>query len=150
MPKLDLADPALVRSAGSNYPVPYDAAPAGRVALRLGRLAGLADFGASLVTVPPGAWSSQRHWHPEDDELLWMVTGELVLIEEDARTILRAGDCAAFPKAHANGHHLVNESAADATFLAVGANKSGTVYPGIDLRHDAGEQRYRHLDGTPY
>ena len=150
MPKLDLADPALVRDVGSRYPAPYDEPLAGRAVLRLGRLAGLSDFGATLVTVPPGLWSSQRHWHPEDDELLWMVAGELVLVEEDARTILRAGDCAAFPKASANGHHLVNESDADATFLAIGENKGGTVYPGIDLCHEAGEQRYRHADGTPY
>ena len=150
MPKLDFADPALVRSVGSRYPAPYDEALAGRVVLRLGRLAGLVDFGASLVTVPPGVWSSQRHWHPADDELLWMVAGELVLVEEEARTILCAGDCAAFPKASGNGHHLINESGADAIFLAVGANKGGTVYPGIDLRHDAGEQLYRHGDGTPY
>ena len=116
----------------------------------LGAAAGLEDFGVNLVTVPPGAWSSQRHWHDADDEFLWMVDGELVLIEDQGRTVMRAGDMAAFPKNSGNGHHLVNESDADARFVVIGANKGGTSYPDIDLEAKAGEEGYRHKDGTPY
>ena len=148
MPKLDRDDPALPRYLGGDYPAPFDTAVAGLRTLRLGGM--LADFGVSLVTVPPGAWSSQRHWHPEDDEFVWIVSGALMLVEEGTRTPMAPGDCAIFPKASANGHHLVNESAADATLIAVGANRGGTVYPDIDLRQDAGEETYRHKDGTAY
>ncbi len=150
MPKLDLDSPAMPTRSGSDYPPPLDAPVRARHSFRLGAAAGLNDFGVNLLTVPPGTWSSQRHWHEADDEFLVMVEGELVLIEDSGRTVMRTGDCAAFPKNAGDGHHLVNESDAPARFVVVGANKGGTTYPDIDLLHVAGEQGYRHKDGTPY
>ena len=81
---------------------------------------GLTDFGVSHVTLKPGAWSSQRHWHDGEDEFLVMLEGEAVLVEDDGRTILRPGDCAAWPKGSTNGHHLINESDRDCVFVVVG------------------------------
>ena len=150
MPKLDLDSSAMLTRSGTRYPPPFDSPNTGRSWVRLGASAGLEDFGVNLVTVPPGVWSSQRHWHEADDEFLWMVEGELVLIEDAGRTVMRAGDCAAFPKNSGDGHHLINESDAPARFIVVGANKGGATYPDIDLLHVAGEQLYRHRDGAPY
>ncbi len=150
MPKLDLDSPAMPTRLGSGYPPPFDASVRARHALRLVAPAGLEDFGVNLVTVPPGVWSSQRHWHEADDEFLVMVEGELVLIENAGRAVMRPGDCAAFPKNSGDGHHLINESDKPARFIVIGASKGGTTYPDIDLLHVAGEQGYRHKDGTPY
>ena len=150
MPKVDLADPTVPVRNGSDYPPPFDVPVALRRASRIGAAAGLADFGVNVLTIPPGAWSSQRHWHEADDEFLVMLSGELVLVEDGGRTAMRAGDLAVFPKNNGNGHHLINESGADARFVVVGANKGGTTYPDIDLLHVGGEEDYRHADGRPY
>jgi len=132
MPKVDLAAHPLVSRTG--YPAPHDAAVAGRHVARLGPAAGLGDFGVSHVRLDPGAWSSQRHWHEAEDEVVVMLEGEAVLVEEDARTMLRAGDIATFAKGVANGHHLVNESDRPARFLAFGRVPAGAChYPDIDL-----------------
>lgn len=148
MPKID--PERCAEANGTLYPEPYRERVRPRRARRLGPASGLTDFGASLVTLPPGAWSSQRHWHEEDDELLVMLSGAAVLIEDAGRTALRPGDIVAWPKNSGDGHHLVNESDGDATFLVVGANKGGAVYPDIDLLMHPGEGFYRHRDGTPY
>jgi uncharacterized cupin superfamily protein len=149
MPKIDLDDPDLPRRSGTRYPGAYGDPCRARSWIQLGQAGGLTDFGANLVTVPPGSWSSQRHAHEIDDEFLMMIEGELVLIEDAGRTPLRAGDFAAFPMG-TNGHHLVNESAVDARFLVIGANKGGATYPDIDLLFAAGVEGYLHTDGTPY
>ena len=109
----------------TGYPVPYDTAVAGRHYRRVGDFAGLADFGASHVVLKPGAASSQRHWHQDEDELVVIVAGEAVLIEDDTRTPMRPGDLAVFPKGAANGHHFVNEGAEDCVLVAVG-RKAGS------------------------
>ena len=75
------------------------------------------DFGANLMRLPPGNWSSQRHWHSHEDEFVFVLEGELVLIEDGGETVLRAGDCAAFPKNSGNGHHMINRSNAVAVCL---------------------------------
>ncbi|MGN6057498.1 MAG: cupin domain-containing protein, partial [Sphingomicrobium sp.] len=111
---------------------------------------GLTDFGASHVTLKPGAWSSQRHWHNGEDEFLVMLSGEAVLVEDEGRTVLRAGDSAAWPKGTTNGHHLRNESDSDCTFIVIGGGKNtGGGYSDIDLMFTS-ESRYVHKDGTPY
>jgi uncharacterized cupin superfamily protein len=116
----------------------------------LGDVFGLAQFGVNLLELAPGAWSSQRHWHDGEDEFLVMLEGEAVLIEDDGRTILRPGDCAAWPKGGTNGHHLINESESDCAFLCMSGGKNeGGGYSDIDMKWTtAGE--FVHKDGTPY
>lgn len=148
MPKIDLdATPA---TNATGYPSPFDAPVEGRWYHRLALLGGLTDFGASLVVLKPGAWSSQRHWHDDEDELVVMLSGEAVLIHDDGETVMRAGDCAAFPKGKTNGHHLVNRSDADCSFVAVGGGvRTGGGYSDIDMLF-TGDGRYTRKDGTDY
>ena len=147
MGKIDVAK--LKKRTGSGYPSPYDAPMAGRIRQRLGDAAGLTQFGVNLLVLEPGAWSSQRHWHEGEDEFLVMLSGEAVLIEDEGETILRPGDCAAWPKGVANGHHLVNRSDADCVFIALSAgDDSRGSYSDIDMRWTP--EGYVHKDGTPY
>lgn len=148
MPKLDLD--AIEATNRTGYPPPFDEAVAGRWYRRLAPAAGLTEFGVSHVVLKPGAWSSQRHWHVGEDEFLVMVSGEAVLVDDDGEHILRAGDCAAFPKNDRNGHHLQNRGGADCAFLVVGAGADeGGDYPDIDMRFTP-DNRYVHKDGSPY
>ena len=148
MPKIDLDK--IPQTNRTGYPPPFDAAVAGRWVRRLSPASGLSDFGASHVTLKPGAWSSQRHWHDGEDEFLVMIAGEAVLVEDEGRTLLRAGDCAAFPKGTGNGHHVINESDSDCAFVVVGGGtNSGGGYSDIDMLFTADSQ-YIHKDGTPY
>ena len=142
MPKIDL-DQVPVEQ-GSRYPAPYDEPCRARRAQRLALAAGLEQFGVNLVTLPPGAWSSQRHWHGHEDEFVYVVSGELVLIDDDGETAMAAGDCAGFKGGERNGHHLVNRSGADAVFLAVGSRLDPDFgeYPDIDMKWGPG--RYTH------
>ena len=151
MPKIDPAR-APVRT-GSGYPAPHDAPCAARQRARLGDAAGLTQFGVNRLRLPPGAWSSQRHWHGAEDEFVYVLEGEVVLVSDDGEALLHAGDCAGFPAGAANGHHLQNRSGADALLLEVGSRRpevDAVTYPDIDLRLDPGERRYRRRDGTPY
>ena len=148
MPKVDLERIAQTNRTG--YPAPFDQAVAGRWYRRLGPPSGLTDFGASHVTLKPGAWSSQRHWHEGEDELVVMLAGEAVLIEDGGETMMRPGDVAAFPKGVRDGHHLVNRSDTDCVFVAVGGGtNSGGSYPDIDMMWDA-DDRYLRKDGKAY
>ena len=148
MPKVDLESIEQVNRTG--YPAPFDKDVAGRWYRRIAPATGLTDFGASHVTLKPGAWSSQRHWHDGEDEFLVMLSGEAVLIEDDGRTTLRAGDIAAWPKATGVGHHLVNESESDCTFVVIGGGaNTGGGYSDIDMLFTA-DNRYVHKDGSPY
>jgi uncharacterized cupin superfamily protein len=149
MPKLDLD--AIEATNRTTYPEPYAADMARRWYRRLAPAAGLADFGVSHVVLQPGGVSSQRHWHDEVDEFLVIVSGEAVLIEDEGETLLRAGDCAAWPKGVPNGHHLVNRSDRDCVFVVVGSRDCGDChYPDADLHWDAAGGTYRRKDGTPY
>lgn len=148
MPKLDLE--AIPPSNGTGYPPPFDAAVAGRWWRRLAPVGGLTEMGASLVVLKPGAWSSQRHYHHGEDELVIMLSGEAVLVEEGTRTVLRAGDVCAWAKGVENGHHLINESDADCSMVAVSAGTNmGGFYPDIDMMWTA-DNRYVHKDGRGY
>lgn len=148
MPKLTLDTIPQTNSTG--YPDPFDKAVADRWYRRLAPAGGLTAMGVSHVVLKPGAWSSQRHWHESEDEFVVILTGEAVLIEDDGETLLKAGDCAAFPMGVRDGHHLQNRSDADCSFIAVGAgNKAGRgEYPDIDMTFD--DAAYFHKDGTPY
>ncbi|TPG12749.1 cupin domain-containing protein [Sphingomonas oligophenolica] len=147
MPKLDLD--TIPQTNLTGYPPPFDAAVEGRWYRRLAPAAGLSCFGASHVTLKPGAWSSQRHWHAGEDELVVILAGEAVLVEDGGETIVRAGDIAAFPKGVRDGHHLQNRSDRDCIFVAIGAGEDDWGdYPDIDMRFTGDE--YQHKDGTPY
>ncbi|OYQ28849.1 transcriptional regulator [Sandarakinorhabdus cyanobacteriorum] len=137
MPKIDPA--ALPVNRGSNYLPPYQEAVAGRVWQAVAAAGELTQFGANLVTLEPGAWSSQRHWHSHEDEMVVMLAGEAVLVEEDGETLLRPGDIACFPAGSANGHHLQNRSALPCRFLAIGTDRieiDECHYPDIDMHLD--------------
>lgn len=132
MPRIDPEIVALTNTTG--YPPPHDQAVAHRWVRRLGPALGLTDFGVSHVVLKPGGASSQRHWHEDEDEFVVMLAGEAVLVENDARTLMRPGDMAVFPKGEPNGHHLLNQSDDDCAFLAFGRPPSGDChYPDIDL-----------------
>ena len=148
MPKLELTSIEQISATG--YPEPFATAVAGRWHRRLGPASGLTEMGASHVVLKPGAWSSQRHWHAGEDELLIMLSGEAVLVESEGRTVLHAGDVCAWPKGAENGHHLINESKADCAFVAISAGEDrGGDYPDIDMCWTA-DGAYRHKDGAPY
>ena len=150
MPKIDLE--SVRRTNRTGYPPPYDADVKGRWYRRIGKAGGLTEIGVSHVVLEPGAWSAQRHWHEGIDEFVVVLDGEAVLVEEDGETVMRAGDCATFPKDVANGHHLVNRSGRPCTLLAID-NRRGEGdchYPDRDLRWDMANGRYVHKDGTPY
>jgi uncharacterized cupin superfamily protein len=150
MKKIDIAEVKVRR--GSGYPSPHDQPCAARERKALGDAGGLTRFGVNLLTLAPGAWSSQRHWHSVEDEFVWVLSGEVTLITDAGEEILRPGDCAAFKAGEADGHHLVNRSAAPATVLEVGNREAvdGCDYPDIDMIARPGEDFYRHRDGTPY
>ena len=135
MPKLDLD--AIEQTNRTGYPSPHDAPMSMRHFRRLAPAAGLEDFGASHVVLEPGGISSQRHWHEGEDELVVMLAGEAVLIEDEGETAMRPGDIAAFPKGVPNGHHLVNRTEAPCIFVTIGKPSDTTChYPDIDLHLD--------------
>jgi uncharacterized cupin superfamily protein len=150
MPKIDVS--AVPARKGSGYPPPFDAPCAVRARQRLGDAGGLRDFGVNLMTLPPGSWSSQRHWHSHEDELVYVLEGEVTLVEDGGETVLQAGDCAAFPKGTGNGHHLINRSSAMALYLEVGSRhpQDLTTYSDIDMMISGPDGEYVHKDGSPY
>lgn len=148
MPRIDLDATAPVNTTG--YPPPFNAQVAGRWFRRLAPIGGLGRMGASHVRLEPGAWSSQRHWHEGEDELLIMLSGEAILVEDSGRTVLRAGDICAWPAGVKNGHHLINEGDTACTFVVVSAGEDGGGgYSDIDMMWTP-DGKYRHKDGTPY
>lgn len=139
---------------GSGYPTPFDAPCAARQKRALGDVFGLTDYGVNLVTLPPGTWSSQRHWHSQEDELIYVLEGEPVLVTDAGRTTLKPGMCAGFPAGSGDGHHLRNETEAPVVYLEVGSRRADDAvdYPDIDMRVErrAAGGRFSHKDGTPY
>jgi uncharacterized cupin superfamily protein len=152
MPKIDV-ETAPTR-LGTAYPPPYDEPCRDRMRRKLGDAAGLTQFGVNLLRLPPGQWSSQRHWHTAEDEFVYVVAGEAVLVTDAGEQALRAAaDCAAFPAGAADGHHIQNRSDRDILLLEVGSRRpaeDGAHYPDIDLVAEPGTGRYSHRDGTPY
>jgi len=151
MPKIDLA--SAPTRVGTGYPPPFNEPCVGRHRTKLGDAVGLSQFGVNLLRLPPGQWSSQRHWHTAEDEFTWVVEGEVVLVDNDGETVLRVGDCAGFKAGVANGHHFQNRSDRDVLLLEIGSRRpaeDGCDYPDIDLVLREGESGYRHRDGTPY
>jgi uncharacterized cupin superfamily protein len=138
---------------GSRYPAPFDAPCAARIRQRLGDAAQLTDFGVNLLRLPPGAWSSQRHWHSAEDEFVYILDGEVVLVTDAGEEILRSGDCAGFKAGVEDGHHLQNRSTRDAVALEIGSRKADEdegEYPDIDLRFLKGRGGFARRDGSAY
>ena len=148
MPKLDLD--AIPATNATGYPSEHAGVVAGRWYRRLAPAAGLTDFGASHVRLEPGAWSSQRHWHEGEDELVVMLSGEAVLVDDAGEHVMRSGDVAAFPKGDGNGHVLQNRSAAPCIFVAFGRPPASDChYPDIDM-HLFDGQGFRRKDGGAF
>jgi uncharacterized cupin superfamily protein len=152
MPKIDIAGIPL--ESGGNYPAPFDKTVAGRQRKRLGNAGGLTHFGVNLTTLKPGAQSSQRHWHKNEDELVFVLEGELVLHENDGETVLKPGDAAGWKAGVANGHCLINRGARNAVFLEIGSRHphERAEYSDIDMVYvrDAQGIRYLRKSGEPY
>lgn len=154
MPQIDID--SAPTGHGTGYPEEFAGPCRPRRRWRLGDAVGLDQFGVNLLRLPDGAWSSQRHWHEGEDEFVWVVSGEVVLVEgmpgeECGETVLRAGDCAGFKAGVPNGHRLENRSGAEAVLLEVGTRSPGGDsgdYPDIDMVFR--EAGYFHRDGTPY
>lgn len=152
MPKIDIAK--IAADTATRYPPPFDKAVVGRARQRLGNAAGLDQFGVNLCRLKPGAASSQRHWHQNEDEFVYVLEGEVVLCEDDGETVLKPGDAAAWKAGATNGHCLINRSDKDALVLEVGsrAKSERAVYSDIDMQivRDEKGARYMKKNGEPY
>jgi uncharacterized cupin superfamily protein len=154
MPRIPIDQVAVVR--GSTYPKPHDAPCQARSAQRLGQAAGLTQFGVNRVTLPPGAWSSQRHWHSHEDEFVYVLAGEVVLVTDAGEETLRAGDAAGFKAGERDGHCFQNRSAAPAQLLVVGSRHDADhgEYSDIDMQflpgRYSGQGGYRRKDGSGF
>jgi len=138
---------------GTGYPEPFAGPCKDRRRWKLGDAAGLIQFGVNLLRLPAGQWSSQRHWHTAEDEFVFVLEGEVVLVTDAGEEVLRAGDCAGFTAGAPDGHHLQNRSDREAVLLEIGGRRPGedaVDYPDIDLVLKAGSTRYERRDGTPY
>jgi uncharacterized cupin superfamily protein len=152
MPKIDISR-AVVRTKGV-YPQPHTSITDGREKAAIGNVAGLTQFGVNLTRLKPGAASALRHWHEQEDEFVYVLEGELVLIEDGSETMLKPGDCAGFKAGVSNGHHLVNKSLRDALYLEIGTRAAAERghYPDVDLVFERDQQgvRFLHKSGEPY
>ena len=152
MPKIDIGK--ITPRLGSSYPASFKAPTTGREKYALGDVVGLTQFGVNLTRLKPGAASSLRHWHENEDEFVFVLEGEMVLIEDGGETGLLPGDAAGFKAGVANGHQLVNKSARDALYLEIGTRASAECahYPDVDLKFERDETGVRilHKSGEPY
>ncbi len=149
MKKIDLE--TAPKGEGTRYPPPHDAPCKARKWLRLGDAAGLTQFGVNLVTLEPSVWSSQRHWHSHEDEFVYVLEGELVLVTDAGEEIMRAGDCAGFKAGDRDGHHVQNRSSAPARFLVIGSRDDADwgEYPDIDMKFLPGRGGFTRKTGEP-
>jgi len=152
MPKIDIDK--VRASTRAYYPSPFDKHVAGRETKRLGDAVGLTQFGVSLVRLKPGAAAGVRHWHENEDEFVYVLEGDVALVEDAGETRLGPGDTAGFKAGVANGHSMVNKSKADVLMLVVGtrAKSERGHYPDVDLAYefDGKDFRFLHKSGEPY
>lgn len=152
---LPVIDPAKVPvKTGSIYPEPYASMMKGRSSLRLGDAGGLTQFGVNLVSLEPGALSSLRHWHLNEDEFVMVTEGECTLVQDAGEVVMRPGDCAAFPAGNPDGHQFLNRSDRVAKFLVIGTKAPTEVatYSDVDLRVEigGGKARFTYKDGSDW
>ena len=153
--KLPALDPSTVAEVrGSGYPEPFKSRMGDRVKRRLGDACGLTKFGVNLVTLGPGGQSALRHWHTLEDEFVYVLSGEVVLVTNEGEQTLRAGMCAGYPAGSKNGHHFINRSQKPAKYLEMGTNVPGDTafYPDDDLMFVETQNGivYAHKDGRKY
>ena len=150
VPKIDI--PSAPQRQGVGYPQPFAALSAHRLRRKLADAGGLTDFGVNLTRLPPGEWSSQRHWHSHEDEFVFVLEGQVVLIEDGGETTLVAGEAAAFPKGSKDGHHMINRSNRDAVYLEIGSRRPDdvTICSDVDMMSSHADGRFLHKDGTPF
>lgn len=161
LPALDPTD--VLGTRKTMYPEPFAARVADRIKRKLGDACGLTQFGVNLVTLNPGAQSALRHWHTHEDEFVYVLSGEVVLITEAGEQVLRAGHCAGYPAGRNDAHHFINRSSAPAQYLEVGSRFDDDIarYPDDDLkwlnietqRPDGHKEKTTvgaHKDGRPY
>jgi uncharacterized cupin superfamily protein len=152
MPKIDIEN--VQARTGTGYPKIFAAIAEGRSRKRLGDAAGLDQFGVNLTTLAPGAGTAHRHWHHNEDEFVYVLSGEATLIEDAGETILRAGDAAGFKAGVPNAHQIVNRSGGDVVLLEIGTRAATDrgVFPDIDLGFvkDAEGSRFTHASGEPF
>ena len=154
MPKIDSSKVQVV--TGSTYPKEHAGPCLGRHALRLGQAAGLTQFGVNLLTLSPGSWSSQRHWHSHEDEFVYVLEGEVVLVTDAGEDTLRPGDAAGFKAGERDGHHFQSRGTAPAKLLIVGSRHDADhgEYSDIDMKFLPGRYSggggYRRKDGSKF
>lgn len=154
MPKINLED--VVETSGTNYPAPFDTPCLSRRKKAIGDHGGLTQFGAHIITLPPGSWSSQRHWHSREDELIMILEGHPTFIDENGETELSPGDITAHPAGDGNGHHMQNRTEGNVNFLIIGTRMpeaDHAHYPDIDLDLPANgtdKRSYQRKDGSAY
>jgi uncharacterized cupin superfamily protein len=139
---------------GTGYPAEFAAGFERRLKRPLTETLGLTQFGINLTTLEPGAISSLRHWHAKEDECVYVLQGEVVLVTDEGECLLTPGMAAGFPAGEANGHHLINRSTQPATYLEIGTRSKDedTTYADVDLRAEKRDGRYRYVrkSGEPY
>jgi uncharacterized cupin superfamily protein len=153
MPKLDISTVPV--KTGSIYPEPYASMVAGRSSVRLGDAGGLTQFGVNIIILQPGAMSSLRHWHLNEDEFVMVTEGECVMVQDAGETLMRVGDCAAFPAGSTDGHHFINRTDSVAKFLVVGtkAQREVATYSDVDFMLEIVRDqsvRFMYKDGTDW
>ena len=152
MPKLDIT--SIPEKGGTGYPAHLAVITHGRFRRRLGNAGGLTQFGVNLCRLEPGSGSSHRHWHHNEDEFVYVLEGEVVLIENEGETVLKPGDAATFKAGVANGHTLVNRGKVDALFLEVGTRSTNEIaeYPDVDMRAVATGRvmKFTRKDGSSF
>lgn len=140
--------PEAAREAPSSYPPPHDEKLKGRKTWMLRRQWNLTQFGVNRVELPPGAWSTNRHWHKLNDELVIVISGELVLVTDDGEEVLRAGDCVGFKAGVPNAHHLQNRSDEPAVYYDIGGRDAWdvSIFPDIGLEARTHQElRFREI-----
>jgi uncharacterized cupin superfamily protein len=152
MPKIDIGKVPI--DASTLYPQQFRKVVDGREKQKLGNAAGLTQFGVNLTRIKPGAASALRHWHQHEDEFIYIIEGELVLIENEGETLLKPGDVAGFKAGVDNGHCLVNRTTRDALYLEIGARAASerVEYPDVDcvLERNGTSATYMRRSGEPY
>ncbi|MGE0861087.1 MAG: cupin domain-containing protein [Gammaproteobacteria bacterium] len=143
-----------VRNRPSVYPEPYASQMAGRLKRVLGEVFALQNFGVNLVTLAPGAVSSLRHCHTRQDEFIYVLSGHPTLHTDEGYTQLEPGMCAGFKAGSGNGHHLLNRTATEASYLEVGDRTPGDEghYPDDDIMaiREGSGWVFTRKDGTAF